>query len=84
MKKALVFPLLKKSTLNSDEFKNYRPVSNLSYVSKLIERIVAARLNEHLSHNNLLEPMQSAYRCFHSTETALLRVQNDILCALKV
>ena len=82
MKEALVTPLLKKVSLDPEVLKNYRPVSNLSFVSKIIEKVVATRLNEHLSRNNLMEHMQSAYRQFHSTETALLRVKNDILIAL--
>ena len=79
MKSAIVKPLLKKSTLNPEIFKNYRPVSNLSYVSKVIEKVIAARLLSHMQDQNLLDPFQSAYRSGHSTETALLRVHNDIL-----
>ena len=52
------------------------------FVSKIIEKVVATRLNEHLSRNNLMEDMQSAYRQSHSTETALLCVKNGILVAL--
>lgn len=59
--------------------KNYRPVSNLPYVSKILEKVVDACLESHLSLNNLHEEHQSAYRKFHSTQTALLKVQNDIL-----
>ncbi|KAK6178265.1 hypothetical protein SNE40_013071 [Patella caerulea] len=77
-KTALVKPLLKKPGLNSEELKNYRPVSNLPFISKVIERAVCLRLSEHLSLHNLFEPCQSAYRPFHSTESALLRVSNDI------
>ena len=61
------------------EKKNYRPVSNLSFLSKLIERIVAVQLTEHFMQNELFDKFQSAYRKCHSTETALLRVQNDII-----
>ena len=82
LKKAIVRPLLKKATLDPDILKNYRPISNLSFVSKLIERVVAARINVHLESHCLLETYQSAYRSFHSTESALLRVQNDILSCL--
>ena len=82
MKGALVTPLLKKASLDPEVLKNHRPVSNLSFASKIIEKVVATRLNEHLSRNNLMEDMQSAYRQFHSTETALLCVKNDILIAL--
>ncbi len=63
--------------------KNYRPVSNLTFLSKLIERVVAIQLVDHiLNNNNLMDKFQSAYREGRSTETALLRVQNDILMEL--
>ena len=79
LKKAYVTPLIKKALLDPEVLKNYRPVSNLAYISKLIERVVANRLNEHLLKNGLHECLQSAYKRMHSTETALLRVQNDLL-----
>ena len=81
-KNALVTPLLKKPSLDPEILKNFRPVSNLKFVSKIVEKAVACQLIDHLSSNNLYEHFQSAYRKFHSTETALLRVQNDILCEL--
>ena len=76
-----VCPLRKKPSLDRNDLKNYRPVSNLAFISKLIEKAVAAQLNDHLLENNLMEEFQSAYRKGHSTETALLRVQSDILHA---
>ena len=78
-KEAHVTPLLKKSNLPANNLKNYRPVSNLSLISKIIEKVVSNRLQAHSKLNN---PMQSAYRKFHSTETALLRVHNDISVSL--
>ena len=78
LKRALILPLIKKLQLDPEVYKNYRPVSNLPYISKLIERVVAKRLVDHLVKNNLYEKNQSAYRELHSTETALLRVHNDI------
>ena len=57
--------------------KNYRPVSNLPFLSKVLERVVT-QLMTHLETHNLFEPSQSAYRKCHSTETALLRVVNDL------
>ena len=60
---------------------NYRPISNLTFLSKTVERVVASRLQYHLDLNHLLPQMQSAYRRKHSTETALLRVISDVLSA---
>ena len=57
-------------------------MSNLSFLSKLIERIVAVQFVQHLTDNGLYEVFQSAYRHLHSTETALLRVHNNILQAV--
>ena len=82
LKSAIVLPLLKKPSLDSEVLKNYRPVSNLSFISKLIEKVVALRILEHMKDNNLLDQMQSAYRSGHSTETALLRVHNDIVISV--
>jgi hypothetical protein len=84
LKEAVILPLIKKLTLCCEVLKNFRPVSNLQYLSKIIERVVAARLIKHMTDNNLKEPLQSAYCKYHSTETAVLKVQNDILCALDV
>jgi hypothetical protein len=82
LKSAIVQPLLKKSSLDNEILKNFRPVSNLSFLSKVIEKVVASRLLDHLTTNNLMDPMQSAYRKGHSTETALLRVHNDVVSAV--
>ena len=79
LKTALIIPLLKKTNLDTEDFKNFRPVSNLPFVSKLIEKSVAAQLVQYIDDNNLDEKSQSAYKKLHSTETALLRVHDDIL-----
>ena len=60
---------------------NYRPISNLCYLSKLLERIVNNQLVEHLQVNDLMPEHQSAYRRCHSTETALLKLSSDVLMA---
>ena len=82
LKAASVTPLLKKTGLDADEFPNYRPVSNLPFLSKLIEKCVLAQLDTHMKTNNLQEQHQSAYRTNHSTETALLKITNDLLCEM--
>ena len=74
-KEAHVSPLLKKTSLPKNELKNYRPVSNLSFISKILEN---NRLLAHIKNNHLSNPLQSAYRKHHSTESALLKVHNDI------
>ena len=62
--------------------KNYRPVSNLSFLSKILEKVVASRLNSHINSSHTSNDYQSAYRKFHSTETALLKIHNDILSSM--
>ena len=57
----------------------YRPISNLGFLSKVVEKVVDARLAEHVNLHRLLPVVQSAYRPFHSTETAILRVLNDMI-----
>ena len=81
-KNAIVTPILKKANLDAHAAANYRPISNLSYLSKLLERCVNKQLNDYLSTNNLLPSVQSAYRKFHSTESAVLKVLSDIYAAL--
>ena len=71
LKMALVKPLLKKANLDLID-NNFRPVSNLAYISKLAECAAAIQLTEHSDRFNLMEPNQSTYRALHSTETALL------------
>ena len=78
LKEALVKPLLKNANLDLVD-KNYRLVSNLSFLSKLIKRVVGKQLLDHVEKNNLMEQNQSAYGQFHSTETTCIKVRDDIL-----
>jgi hypothetical protein len=80
-KVAEITPILKKSSLDASVPANYRPISNLQYLSKLLERVVNNQLVEHLQENDLMPAHQSAYRRCHSTETALLKVSSDVLMA---
>ena len=80
-KHALVKPLLKKASLDASCLKHYRPVSNLPFLSQVLESIVLKQFLLHLQSHGFLEPFRSAYRSCHSTETALLRVVNDLLRA---
>ena len=61
---------------------SYRPISNLSFISKTLERLVGTRLSAHMDSQSLLSPTQSAYRANFSTETALVRIHNDIITAI--
>jgi hypothetical protein len=79
---AIITPILKKATLDSNELQNYRPVSNIAYISKLIEKVVTKQITEHMSMYNLGEQFQSAYTANSSTETALLKVKSDMLSAV--
>ena len=72
--------LLKKTTLNPEILKNYRPVPNLSFPLKILEKVVLHQLSNHLLTNHLLH--QSAYCTGHCMKTALLKIISDLLPAL--
>ena len=74
-KTTVVTPIIKKANLPSDNLKNYCPVSGLSFISKLVQRVVAKQLLEHSHVHNLDNPYQSAYKAGHSTETTLLSIK---------
>ena len=78
-KSAIVLHLINKPGLDPQVLKNYRPVSNLSFLSKLIEKVISSRILTHIADNDLIDKFQSAYRYGHITETALLHVYSDIV-----
>src|SRR3989441_5081196 len=81
-KSAIVTPLHKKHSLPIEDLSSYRPISNLNFISKILERIIHNSLNHHLTSFPSLSPFQSAYRKFYSAETALLRIYNDLLVSI--
>lgn len=81
-KRAITRPLLKKPSLDASDLNNYRPISNLSFLSKTIERLVDARFVSYADENSLSPVYQSAYRTQHSTETALVHLYNDMVATL--
>ena len=80
LKKALVSPAIKDEGGDINSYKNYRPISNLPFLSKLIEKCVQRQLSNYLNVNNLHAENQSGYRANHSCETATLAIYNDLLC----
>src|ERR1043165_338078 len=81
-KRAIVFPTLKKQNLDQNACQNYRPISNLSFLSKTLERLVSLQLLPYFEQAGLLPAAQSGFRGHHSTETALLSLLSDIYVAI--
>jgi len=77
-KLAQITPLLKQQGLDATSPSSYRPISNLNTISKILERLVLTRITSHANSSAVIDSFQSAYRQGHSTETALLRVTNDV------
>ena len=82
LKEGLLYPRIKKTSMDKENLNNFRPITNLAFLSKVIERTAACQTRHYLTENNLYPKIQAAYQQFQSTETALLRVHNDILRAL--
>ena len=78
----MVRPLLKKPHLDPTVLSNFRPVSHLPFLSKVLEKVVFIQLQAFLQQNSVFEKFQSGFRSRHSTESALLRVHNDIVLSV--
>ena len=83
LKNLLITPIIKNETKNQDEFQNYRPISNLEFLAKLLETIMYLQLSEHIESHQLHGRFQSAYKRYHSCETAMVHVVDDMQQILK-
>jgi len=79
----MVTPIIKDRKADQNDFNVYRPVSNTPFLGKLIEKVVLQQFTTHLDSNGLFAKYQSGYRKFHSCESAMLRIMNDIMKAKK-
>ena len=82
LKSAIISPRLKKPSLDTTDMSSYRPVSNLPFLSKVLEKLVSNQISPYLNQVDAFGQCQSAYRPYHSTETALLKISTDVLSGL--
>ena len=82
MKHSYITPIIKKTTLSHSNLSSYRPISQLSSISKTLERIVSAQLIHYITTNSIIDKFQSAYLPHRSTESALNLIINDLLISL--
>ena len=78
-RRGIVYPSLKALDLDFNALASYRPITNVTYVSKLVETAIYDQLYDHVTANDLLPNTQSAYRKHHSTESALTRMYSDVI-----
>ena len=78
LKHATITPIIENSNLDLDDLKRYRPISNTPYLAKVLEKAAYFQINNHLMNNQLYSSNQSGYKQYHSCETALTGIVNDI------
>ena len=79
LKTGIILPKVKNNKESIDMLSNYRPITNISFLSKIVEKVIAQQLTQYLDTNHMLPVVQSAYRRNHSTETALVNIINELL-----
>ena len=79
LKESIITPILKKLNLDTNKLNNYRPIANIEFLSKLTEKVVLSRLNEHMDRYNLHIPQQFGYKKGHSTEHVILEIVDEVL-----
>ena len=79
LKESIITPTLKKRNLDVSKLNNYRPIANIEFLSKLTEKVVLSRLNEHMEKNSLHIPQQFGYKKGHSTEHVILEIVDEVL-----
>ena len=77
-KRSMVRPLLKNLSLDQELLQNYRPISNIPLLCKILEKVVAKQLTDYLKEHNLHDEFQSGYKAGHSTETGLVMMTDKI------
>ena len=82
LKRSQIKPILKKNNLDTSVLTNFRPISKLSIISKILERIVSKQIFNYLYVNKILDSHQSAFKKYHLTVTTLTSVLNDLLTTL--
>ena len=78
LKHAFITPIIKDNSKDIDDVSNYRPVSTLSFMSKVLEKVISKQIDNHVTSNGLHATHQSAYKPFNSCETANIKIFGDI------